>query len=69
MSSSVDFKLISRSDFGKVLVMSYNEEAYNYLTEDCPVTPVSGGYVEMSQEDAGDFLSDAAYAGMTCEYA
>ena len=49
--------------------MSYNEEAYNYLTEDCPVTPVSGGYVEMSQEAAGDFLTDAHYAGLTCDYA
>ena len=69
MSRSVDFKIISRGEFESVLVMSYNEQAYNYLTSDCPVTPVSGGYVEMSHEDAGDLESDAAWAGLECEYA
>ena len=64
----VDFKLISAGKYTPVLVMAYNEDAYNFLTEDCPVTPVSGGYVEMSPNDAGDFLSDAHHAHFSCAY-
>ena len=69
MATSVDFKVITTGQYTPVRVMAYNEDAYRYLTEDCPVTPVSGGYVEMTVEHAGDFLCDAAAAGMTCTYA
>ena len=68
MATSVDFVLVSSGKYSPVKVMSFNEEAYQFLTEDCPVTPVSGGYVEMSHADAGDFETDAYYAGMTCSY-
>ena len=67
--ASVDFKLVSGGPNKSVLVMAFNEEAYNFLTEDCPVTPVSGGYVQLSHSECGDFLSDAAFAHFVCEYA
>ena len=68
MATSVDFVLVSSDKYSPVKVMAYNENAYQFLTEDCPVTPVSGGFVEMSHADAGDFETDAHYAGMTCSY-
>ena len=68
MATSVDFVLVSSDKYSPVKVMAYNESAYQFLTEDCPVTPVSGGYVEISHADAGDFETDAYYAGMTCTY-
>ena len=68
MATSVDFTVISTGKYTPVRVMAYNEEAYRFLTEDCPVTPVSGGYVEMPLDDAGDFLCDAHHAHFTYSY-
>jgi len=69
MSLSFDFQIISDTEVpGISLVMAYNEDAFSYLTEEADMTVLQNGYAPLETDKVGDFINDAEYAHMCCDY-
>lgn len=68
MSNSFDFQVISKTEVpGISLVMAFNEDAFNYLTDE-DITVMSNGYAAIDEDKVADFISDAGYAHLSCDY-
>jgi len=69
LATSFDFKLISESKFhGLSLIIANNEEAFNYLTEECNYLALDDGSVPIFPDFVGDFINDAEHAHLSTEY-
>ena len=69
MATSFDFKVLSDTKFeGLSLIVANNEQAFNYLTEECKYLHLSDGTVPIFPDFVADFISDAGHAHFHCEY-
>ena len=68
MSVSFDFQIIDRSDSSETsLIVARNEEAYNYLIDEEGRDVLPNGSALISNNEVGDFISDAGWAHLCCE--
>ena len=69
LATTFDFKLISETKFpGISLIVANNEDAFNYLTEECRYLALSDGSVPIFPDFVGDFINDAEHAHLSTEY-
>jgi hypothetical protein len=69
MSITFDFQIISDTQVpGISLVMAQNEDAFSYLTEEEDLAYLADGSVPLSTDLVGDFINDAEWAHMACNY-
>lgn len=69
MSITYDFQIISETEVpGISLVMAYNEDAFSFLTEEEDMTVMANGYAPLDTDKVGDFINDAEYAHLCCNY-
>ena len=69
MSITYDFKIISDTQVpGISLVMAQNEDAFSYLTEEEDLAYLADGSVPLATDQVGDFISDAEWAHLACNY-
>ena len=68
MATTFDFTIISDTTVpGISLVVSHNEEAFSYLTEEVHMACLSDGSVPLASDQVGDFISDAGWEQYSCE--
>jgi len=48
--------------------MPLNETAFTYLTEEAEMAVLPDGSAPIFTDNAGDFLTDASYAHLVCNY-
>ena len=69
MSVNFDFEIIDRSDVpGISLIVARNEDAYRYLHDETDLPILDDGTAPLAIEYVGDFISDASWAHLCCEY-
>ena len=70
MSVNFDFEIIDRSGVpGISLIVARNEDAYRYLTDEADMAIMDDGTAPLATEHVGDFISDASWAHLCCEFA
>ena len=68
MATTFDFTIISDTTVpGISLVVSHNEEAFSYITEEENMTCLEDGSVPLATDKVGDFISDAGWDKYSCE--
>ena len=68
MATSYDFTIISNTAVpGISLVVSHNENAFRYITEEEKKTYLEDGSVPLATDKVGDFISDAGWEKYSCE--
>ena len=68
MSVTFDFQIVGSNIPGISQVIPQNEEAYTYLKEETHLTIFQDGSTALFDERIGDFISDAGYAHLACDY-
>ena len=67
--ASFDFEIVSNTLISGVsLIMPLNEQAYDYVTDECDYDTLKDGSVPLFNEVVGDFISDAESAHLSCNY-
>ena len=67
MTVTFDFTIVSRTDVpGISQVMPQNEEAYNYLVDEAHLHVLQDGSAVLFSDTVGDFISDSAWAHLSC---
>ena len=71
MSVNFDFEIIdcSRDLQGISLIVARNEDAFSYLIDETDLPVMDDGSAPLRTECVGDFISDASWAHLCCEYA
>ena len=69
LATSFDFQIVGSNIPGISQIIPQNEEAYSYLLEETLYTVFDDGTTALFDERCGDFISDASYAHLCCEYA
>ena len=68
MATTFDFTIISNTAIpGVSLVVSHNEEAFSYITEEADMCHLEDGSVPLATDKVGDFISDAGWDKYSCE--
>lgn len=69
MSVNFDFEIVGRSGIdGISLIVARNEDAFRYLTDELDMAIMDDGSSPVATEKVGDFISDAEWAHLCCEY-
>ena len=68
MTVTYDFTIVSSNINGVSHVIPRNEEALEYLVEETSLTVFADGSTALFDERVGDFMSDASWAHLSCEY-
>jgi len=63
-----DFKIIASNIHGVSQVQPLNEDALNYLVDEAKFTVMPDGTAPLFDDAVGDFISDASWAHLCCEY-
>ena len=67
MATSVDFRIISRTDVpGISLVVAQNEDAFVYATETEDMAFFQDGSIPLASDKVGDFLEDCGWENFSC---
>ena len=68
MATTYDFTIISNTAIpGVSLVVSHNEDAFSYITEEENMGCLKDGSVPLATDKVGDFISDAGWDKYSCE--
>ena len=68
MSVTYDFQIVDTNLCGVSQIIPQNEEALRYLVEEAHFSTFADGTAALFEENIGDFISDASYAHLCCEY-
>ena len=69
MATTFDFKILSETKFpGLSLIVANNEEAFDYLKDECKYLHLEDGTVPIFPDFVGDFINDAEHAHLSTEY-
>ncbi len=68
MTITFDFKIHSSDINGVTQVQPLNEDALNYLVDEVQFTVMADGTAPLFEDAVGDFISDASWAHLCCEY-
>ena len=63
-----DFQIVASNIAGISQVVAQNEDAFRYLVEEAHFTVFQDGSAALFDERVGDFVSDAGWSHMTCEF-
>ena len=67
--ASFDFEIASNTLVpGVTLIMPMNEQAFDFVADECDYTVLQDGSVPLFSETVGDFISDAESAHLSCNY-
>ena len=69
MSISYDFKLINSGVAGMSLVMSMNEDAFSFITDEADMTTIADGSAPLDNSRLSKFIEDAESAQFCCDFA
>ena len=65
---SVDFRIISKTAVhGISFVMPMNEEAYDFIENECDMTVLSAGCAPIDTNSVDSFISDAGWSKLSSE--
>ena len=62
MSTTFDFQIISTEIPGVSLVMSMNEDAFSYITEECDLATLPNGAAPLADTKVAHFLETSEQA-------
>lgn len=68
MAITFDFQIVGTNIAGISRVVPQNEDAFSYLVDEAHMTVFQDGTACLFDERVGDFISDAGYAHLCCEY-
>jgi len=69
LATSFDFQIVGSNISGISQIIPQNEDALSYLVDETLLTVFQDGSTALFDERVGDFISDASYAHLCCEYA
>ena len=69
MSISYDFKLINSGVAGMSLVMSMNEDAFSFITDEADMITIADGSAPLDNSRLSDFIDTAERAQLCCDFA
>ena len=69
MSISYDFKLINSGVAGMSLVMSMNEDAFSFITDEADMITIADGSAPLDNSRLSDFIETAERAQLCCDFA
>lgn len=69
MTTTFDFTLLNSGVPGMSLVMSLNEDAFEYITGEADMTSIADGSVPLDNSRLSDFVHLAENAHLCCDFA
>ena len=69
MTVAYDFQLLSSGVPGMSLVMSMNEEAFSFITDEVDMTTIANGSAPLDNTRLSDFIDIAERAHLSCDFA
>ena len=69
MSVTYDFQILDTNLNGVSQIVPQNEDALRYMVDEAHLAVFEDGAAVLFDERVGDFISDASYAHLCCEYA
>ena len=67
MSTTFDFQIISTEVPGISMVMSMNEDAFSYITEECDLATLPNGAAPLADTKVAHFLETSEQAHLCSE--
>ena len=64
-----DFKLINSGVAGMSLVMSMNEDAFSFITDEADMITIADGSAPLDNSLLSDFIETAERAQLCCDFA
>ena len=68
MSVAYDFRLLNSGVPGMSLVMSYNEDAFEFITDEAELTTISDGSAPLDNKRLSEFVQLAEQAQLCCDF-
>jgi len=68
MSVTFDFKIVDTDLAGISAIIPQNEEAYNYMVQEAHLQTFTDGSAVLFDDRVGDFVSDAEWSHLCCEF-
>ena len=69
MSVSYDFVLLNSGVPGMSLVMSLNETAFSFITDEADMTTIADGSAPLDNSRLSEFIETAERAQLCCDFA
>jgi hypothetical protein len=69
MSTTYDFQLLTSGVPGMSLVMSMNEDAFSFITDEADMTTIADGSVPLDNSRLSSFVENAESAQFCCDFA
>jgi hypothetical protein len=69
MSTTYDFQLLNSGVPGMSLVMSMNEDAFSFITDEVDMTTIADGSVPLDNSRLSSFVETAESAHLCCDFA
>ena len=69
MTVTYDFQLRSSGVPGLSLVMSMNEDAFSFITDEADMTTIADGSAPLDNTRLSDFVETAERAQLCCDFA
>ena len=68
MSTTYDFQLLNSGVPGMSLVMSMNEDAFSFITDEADMTTIADGSVPLDNKRLASFVETAELAQFCCDF-
>ena len=69
MTVTYDFQLLNSGVPGMLLVMSMNEDAFSFITDEADMTTIADGSAPLDNSRLSDFIEIAERAQLCCAFA
>ena len=69
MTNNYDFVLLNSGVPGMSLVMSLNEDAFSFITDEVDMTTIADGSAPLDNSRLSDFIDIAERAHLSCAFA
>ena len=69
MTMTYDFQLLSSGVRGMSRVMSMNEDAFSFITDEADMTTIADGSAPLDNTRLSDFIDIAERAHLSCDFA
>ena len=69
MTVTYDFQLLNSGVPGMSLVMSMNEDAFSFITDEADMTTIADGSAPLDNNRLSDFIDIAERAHLSCAFA
>jgi hypothetical protein len=69
MTVTYDFQLLNSGVPGMSLVMSMNEDAFSFITDEADMTTIADGSAPLDNSRLSDFIETAERAHLCCDFA